>query len=102
MELTSMYNEPRTLVLLQHKNYYLAKHTLESVLHIVQTVTSSSSRVHPISEEELAAIRLLASMAGVEVKIARNRQEIEELAMQGECELTPTEWVLLDSRNWGG
>ena len=92
-----MFREARTLVLFQRKNYYLAKYALDSVFDIVQTVTESESRVHLISEGQVAKIRLLALAEGVEVKIARSQEEIEQLALIGECELTPLHWTLMGS-----
>jgi len=59
-----MFREPRTLVLFHRTKYYLAKYALDSAFDIVQTVTESDSRVHPISEGQVARIRLLALAEG--------------------------------------
>jgi hypothetical protein len=88
----------KTLVLIPHTNYYLAKYTLGSVFGIVEGVTQSSSRVHPISDGQLEEIRKRATAVGVEVKIPRSQKELDDLAARGECELTPFEEGLLWDR----
>jgi len=83
---------PQILVLLRHKNYYVAMHTLPGLRHLVAAVTGSEGPATPISDDQLREIRRRASAAGVAVKVAENLDEIRELAMLGECELPSLYW----------
>jgi hypothetical protein len=81
-----MLKRPRTLVILRYKAFYLAKYALADWFGIVETVTKNTSRVHPISEDQLTKIRRVASKLGIEVKIASDLEEIKSCFMRGECE----------------
>jgi len=93
-----MFTLPNVLVLRQHKNYYLATHALASAFGIVVSVTRDTSRVQPIGDQQLDLIRRHAAAANVGVKIARSQEELEVLAVRGECELSQFEWVSLDRK----
>ena len=93
-----MHDALQVLVLRHFADYYLATNARENTFHIVAKVTGTTNRLYRINEHERERIEADARASGVIVIVAHNQEELEQLAMQGKCELSAFEWARLDSK----
>jgi len=85
---------PRVLVLTRRSNgctlsYCTSRHTIDSMLPIVEGVIGKTGREQPISDGQVTEIERRAKEEGAVVKIvdASDKKAILELAMLGECDI---------------
>ena len=87
-----MREHPKVLLLLRHKNFYLAMFTNADVLSIVREVIETSIPTHPISPRQVERIRRRAKAGGVETLIVDSVDEVRHCAAMGWCEPPPGGW----------